>query len=305
MADSPGTLQSAWGWYQDAGDWDSYYTHLKVAQELLTVYSMTPAKFADGELNIPESGNGVLDILDEAAWLPRFCYRLRAELKAKDWGTGGIGLRVAGDAFGTDEGTLLDGTKAGRGSWEDTDRIWMVSGEDPWSSYRYAGVAASLAYALRQASVKPDAQGVDWAKEARESYAWARANTRPGDENNTSESLREPRAYAAAALFRLTGDKSFEKQFAADTGDVKADTVLRGDARYGPFVYALGGGDGEKQRDPALVARMCAAVLRTADETLIATSAKRALRWGGTSGSRCWLGNRPRRSCWRARLATL
>ena len=246
MADSPGTLQSAWGWYQDAGDWDSYYTHLKVAQELLTVYSMTPAKFADGELNIPESGNGVLDILDEAAWLPRFCYRLRAELKAKDWGTGGIGLRVAGDAFGTDEGTLLDGTKAGRGSWEDTDRIWMVSGEDPWSSYRYAGVAASLAYALRQASVKPDAQEVDWAKEARGSYAWARANTHPGDENNTSESLREPRAYAAAALFRLTGDKSFEKQFAADTSDIKPDTILRGDAQYGPFVYALGGGDGEK-----------------------------------------------------------
>jgi hypothetical protein len=36
---------------------------------------MGPRKFHDHELNIPESGNGVPDILDEAAWLPRFCQR--------------------------------------------------------------------------------------------------------------------------------------------------------------------------------------------------------------------------------------
>ncbi|HVK05757.1 MAG TPA: cellulase N-terminal Ig-like domain-containing protein, partial [Armatimonadaceae bacterium] len=120
MAESPGALDDAWGWYQDAGDWDGYYTHLRVAQELLLVYDMGPGKFADGELNIPESGNGIPDILDEAAWLPRFCRRLRAELLRKGWGTGGVSLKVSGDAFGTDEGTLPDGTKVGRGSWEDT-----------------------------------------------------------------------------------------------------------------------------------------------------------------------------------------
>ena len=82
MADSPGALDDTWGWYQDAGDWDSYYTHLRVAQEFLLVYEMGPRKFRDGELNLPESGNGVPDILDEAAWLPRFCQRLRAELQS-------------------------------------------------------------------------------------------------------------------------------------------------------------------------------------------------------------------------------
>ena len=151
MEVSPGALQDSWGWYQDAGDWDSYYTHLRVAQELLLVYEMGPRKFSDGELSIPESGNGVPDVLDEAAWLPRFCHRLRAELMRKGWGTGGVGLRVAGDAFGSDEGTTADGKKVGRGSWEDTDRTWMVSAEDPWSTYRYAGVAANLAWAFRLA----------------------------------------------------------------------------------------------------------------------------------------------------------
>ena len=46
----------------------------------MLAYEMAPRNFTDGELSIPESGNGVPDILDEAAWLPRFCYRLRHEL---------------------------------------------------------------------------------------------------------------------------------------------------------------------------------------------------------------------------------
>jgi hypothetical protein len=280
MAESPGALEDTWGWYQDAGDWDSYYTHLRIAQELLLVYEMGPRKFTDGELNIPESGNGAPDILDEAAWLPRFCRRLRAELLAKKWGTGGIGLRVAGDAFGGDEGTTADGKKVGRGSWEDTDRIWMVSGEDPWSTYRYAGVAAHLAYCYGLAGVRRDPEGVDWAKEARECYAWARAHTRPGDEQRDGGSLKWPRSYAAACLFRLTGESEYERQFAADVASVKVDTPLWDEVGYGPFVYALGGG--RAARDPALLARMRAAILATADECLVTTPDRRALRWGGS-----------------------
>ncbi len=279
MAESPGPLEDSWGWYQDAGDWDSYYTHLRVAQELLLVYAMAPDKFTDGELNLPESGNGVPDILDEAAWLPRFCRRQRAELIAKGWGTGGVSLRVSGDAFGSDEGTLPDGSKVGRGSWEDTDRVWMVAGEDPWSTYRYAGVAACLARAYQLARVSRDPEGVDWAKEAREAYAWAQKNTRPGDEQAMDGSLRYPRAYAAAALFRLTGEKAYEQQLAKDTAWIKADTLLWDDAAYGPFVYALGSGGGRDDADLAL--RLRDAVLRTADESLVNTAQKRALRWGG------------------------
>jgi endoglucanase len=282
MADSPGTLQDAWGWYQDAGDWDSYVTHLRPAQELLLVYEMGPQKFTDGELNIPESGNGVPDILDEAAWLPRFCYRLRKELIAKGWGTGGVGLRVAGDAFGSDEGTKPDGSKFGRGSWEDTDRVYMVSGEDPWSTYRYAGVAANLAYAYQLAGVKRDPEGVDWTKEAREAFAWAQKNTRPGDEEKENRELRHHRAYAAVSLFRLTGEKGFEEQFRRDTQEVQPNSVLWEISGYAPFIYALGHRESAKMpRDPELLARLRAAVLATADESLGNTLGKRALRWGG------------------------
>ena len=125
---------------------------------------------------------------------------------AKGYGSGGVGLRVAGDAFGDDERTLPDGRKVGQGSWEDVDRTWVVSGEDPWSTYRYAGMAAHLAYCLKIAGVR-DAEGVDWEKEAAQSYAWAKANTPRRRSEQKAPSLRDPRSYAAAALFRLTGER--------------------------------------------------------------------------------------------------
>jgi hypothetical protein len=276
LAGSKGPIESA-GWYQDAADWDSYYSHLRVAQELLLAYEMAPGNFSDGELNIPESGNGVPDILDEAAWLPRFCYRLRHELIDKHYGTGGLGLRIAGDAFGEDEKTLPDGRKVGQGSWEDVHRTWAASGEDPWSTYRYAGAAAHLAFCLALAQVK-DPKGVDWTKEAAEAYAWAQKNTRPGDEQK-QPALREPRSYAAAALFRLTGEKGYEQQFAADTADITPTTALWDDRQYGPIVYALA--RDQAQPDAALRQRMRDAVLTTADTLAIEVPTKRALRWGG------------------------
>jgi len=256
----------AWGWYQDAGDWDAYETHLRVAQELLLAYQINPKAFADGELNIPESGNGVPDVLDEAAWLPRFGYRLRHELLAKRYGTGGIGLRVDGDAFGSD-------TKpgdVGQGSWEDVDRLWVASGEDPVSTFRYAGAAAQLASCLRLAGVE-DPRGADWAREAREAYAWALAHTLAKDD------VRNNRLYAAAALFRLTGEKPFEDQVAKDF----QESELWFENLYGPAVYALGGKDG--RGDPGLLARVRASIVRTADAAH-ANAAKRALRWSGNWG---------------------
>ena len=275
MAQSKGPLES-WGWYQDAGDWDGYYSHFRVPQELLLVFEMAPGNFTDGELNIPESGNGVPDLLDEAAWLPRFFFRLRHELLSKGYGTGGVGSRIAGDGFGSDEKQLPDGRSVGQGSWEDVDRTWAVSGEDPWSTYCYAGTAAHLAVCLALAQTK-DPDGVDWAREATESYTWAVQNTRPGDEEK-APSLRPARAYAAAALFRLSGDKRYEQQFASDTADIATTNQLGDDSQYGPMVYALGGS--QAKADSLLLDRMRGAILTTADAA-VDTAGKRALRWGG------------------------
>jgi hypothetical protein len=79
-------------------------------------------------------------------------------------------------------------------------------------------------------------------------------------------------------LFRLTGENSYEAQFIRDTQWIKPDTLVREDASYAPFIYALSGGKG--QRDARVLERMRAAILFTADDSLH-TASKRALRWGG------------------------
>lgn len=52
------------GWY-DAADYDRNIAHYTVIYDLLNLYEFSPEKFTDGQLNLPESGNGIPDILDE------------------------------------------------------------------------------------------------------------------------------------------------------------------------------------------------------------------------------------------------
>jgi endoglucanase len=56
------------GWH-DAGNFDIYVPSLApAAQALLMAYEWAPERFADHVLEIPESGNGVPDLLDEVKW---------------------------------------------------------------------------------------------------------------------------------------------------------------------------------------------------------------------------------------------
>jgi endoglucanase len=55
------------GWF-DAGDTNKYVTFAaQPVHQLLTAYEESPAVFTD-DFNIPESGNGVPDVLDEVRW---------------------------------------------------------------------------------------------------------------------------------------------------------------------------------------------------------------------------------------------
>ncbi|MCA9603737.1 MAG: glycoside hydrolase family 9 protein, partial [Myxococcales bacterium] len=56
------------GGYHDAGDFDQRPSHTVVAQLLMRAFELDPAAFGDGELRLPEAGNGIPDLLDEAAW---------------------------------------------------------------------------------------------------------------------------------------------------------------------------------------------------------------------------------------------
>jgi endoglucanase len=72
-AESTGFAAVAGGWH-DAGDYGKYVVNAGISVgTLLAAYDWFPSKFSSDRLNIPESGNGVPDVLDEAryelAWL--------------------------------------------------------------------------------------------------------------------------------------------------------------------------------------------------------------------------------------------
>ncbi|MDD3885387.1 MAG: glycoside hydrolase family 9 protein [Victivallaceae bacterium] len=61
-------LPASYGGWWDAADYDRRNRHFAVVNDLLAVYLLWPENFSDGQLDIPESGNGIPDIIDEAAW---------------------------------------------------------------------------------------------------------------------------------------------------------------------------------------------------------------------------------------------
>jgi endoglucanase len=231
-----GNLTETWGWYQDAGDWDAYLRHMNVPTYLMFLFENNQENFYDGELEIPESGNGQPDILDEARWLIRFYKRLKDELISKGWGTGGVGgSRIMGDLWGSDEAP--DGTA--RGSWLDTTRTWIVSGEDAFATYWYAACAAHYAICLQKAGVT-DVENINWQQEAINAYDWAQANSL-GNPSCHESNLIDFRMYAAASLFKLTGIQSYNTQFTSDfiANGISNNTVeLTSTRAFGSWQYA-------------------------------------------------------------------
>ncbi|MEZ4340060.1 MAG: glycoside hydrolase family 9 protein [Sandaracinaceae bacterium] len=70
-----GALDLHGGWH-DAGDYQKTLWGRGVP-ELLFAYEMNPGAWRDGQLHIPESGNGVPDLLDEIAWELDFYVRMQ------------------------------------------------------------------------------------------------------------------------------------------------------------------------------------------------------------------------------------
>ncbi|GAA4469675.1 hypothetical protein GCM10023189_57080 [Nibrella saemangeumensis] len=88
------TARDLHGGWMDAGDMNKYVTF---AEEpvvlLLESYRLNPSVFGDN-VNIPESGNGIPDILDEVKWELDFMRRMQDAT-----GTGGLFLKVGVDNY--------------------------------------------------------------------------------------------------------------------------------------------------------------------------------------------------------------
>ncbi len=185
-------MPDAWGGWMDAADFDRNANHLKINNQLLLLYELAPEKFEDGELQLPESGNGIPDIIDEARWGVELFRRLKGP-------TGGICGGIEAEEH----------PAAGQASWTDTLR-WYTYAEEPKASYTFAASAVQLAHNLELVNV--DTLSVDLLTEAIAAYEWANNNLQPGDD----PLVRDERAFAAAWLYKFTGDLAYETQFLQD-----------------------------------------------------------------------------------------
>ena len=124
------------GWH-DAADWDRRPQHLAIVGDLAAVYMLKPGNFTDGQLYLPESGNGIPDILDEALWGLE-------HLRQNQQPDGGVGTWV--------ETTRHPSSKSGTSAM---DRLpYYLSCATVNSSLEYAAYASELALALQKAGAK-------------------------------------------------------------------------------------------------------------------------------------------------------
>ncbi|WP_299037981.1 glycoside hydrolase family 9 protein [uncultured Pseudokineococcus sp.] len=232
-----GTRDVTGGWY-DAGDHGKYVVNggIAVAQLMqeqerrLTAPSADRGALADGALRIPEAGNGVPDLLDEARW--QLEWMLKMQVPA--------GQQHAGLAY----------HKVADADWTG---LPMLPAEDPQARRLYrpstaAGLNLAAAAAQGARLWRPyDAAFADRLLEAsRTAYAAAQAepdlyapapdasvDPNPGSGPYDDDDVTDELYWAAAELFLTTGEDAYAEDVLASphhTGDVfGADGFAWGD----------------------------------------------------------------------------
>jgi hypothetical protein len=191
-----------WGGWHDAADWDRRNQHYTVLFDLLNAYEIAPGKFSDGQLNLPESGNGIPDILDEAA----FGLEVWAKSMSPEGGVSGYVETVGHVPM-------------------DSDAPWAFSRRTRWDSLLFAAAAAQLAehlkpFAPEEASrwsalaIKAYGFGADPANSLGKITIDAKANRGRGDAYTVTWEEKESYLlpfliHARSRLYWLTGERVY------------------------------------------------------------------------------------------------
>ncbi|MEO0587869.1 MAG: glycoside hydrolase family 9 protein, partial [Planctomycetota bacterium] len=176
----------AFGGYADALDWDRRHRHVQIVWDLCLPYLLTGGQPDDDDLGLPDSGNGVPDLLDAARYGADFWLRLRD-------GDGNYSMGI-------------------NNPLRDKSRAYQAKAE-PWMAWANAANAAILADAFRLTG--HGELSTHYRDEATE--AWNIAGDRDLDHSHqlgtTAVYGRDLKALAAACLFNLTADPAFHEAF--------------------------------------------------------------------------------------------
>lgn len=233
------TNANARGGYSDALDWDRHLAHVSDIYDILLPYILTNGVLNDDNTGIAESGNGIPDILDSARFGVDFFLSLKTE---------------AGYGHG-----LTNPTR---------DNVLYQAGPTAISAWANAANAAMLAEGFRISGHSELMR--QYTAAAVEAYAFASRQPDPMldvqyDIGWVNPRGRDFRMMAAAFLFNVTGERTYEEVIAADS-------VVRESADHGlstgtheqlhaSAAYLL---TPREPRHPAIQRNMRTAILREA-----------------------------------------
>ncbi|MCF7989875.1 MAG: glycoside hydrolase family 9 protein [Thiohalocapsa sp.] len=218
------------GWY-DAGDYGQYVHNAAPVWPALALALDLAADghFADGELGIPESGNGIPDILDELRWGMQWALSMQDD-------DGGVYWRVASGHF--DMGMPADVAEP-RFIYEKTTR----------ATAQFAAMGAIYSrlmqrYRPAEADAVLDAALRAWAFVANNAI-WPPEGTHytnppqyPGGGTYAVGSSIPDMMWAAAELYRSTGDTVFQAHYRSLLGRVSMDLSAAPNTTWGYWAMA-------------------------------------------------------------------
>ena len=200
------------GWF-DAGD-QNRYTNWGASDviELLRAFLENPAAFTD-DTNIPESGNGVPDLLDEAKW--------ELDWMARMQGTDGSVLSIAGHAGASPPSSDKSPCRYGPAN---TSATLTSAAAFAFASRVFASVhGAATAYPGYAAGLSTRAQSAwTWAA-ANPNVKFFNAQNKVGageQEVSDATSLLQKKLQAAVFLFELTGTGTYKTFFDANASQL-------------------------------------------------------------------------------------
>ncbi len=209
------------GWY-DAGDYNKYTDwNGNYVEELLDAYFERPKAFTD-DYNIPESGNGIPDVLDEVKWGLDHMLRMYNE--------DGSVLSVVGESHEKSDGSAATppSTAAGRTYYGAPNATATYSAA---KAFAYGVKAAKIFWGEEYAKTLETAaiKAFDWAESHQDSlfYNNDAAHGTKGlaagqqeqniDDNESTVCVRlHNRVNSALRLYELTGDAKYKKIFEDD-----------------------------------------------------------------------------------------
>lgn len=172
------------GGHHDAGDFDIRKFHYQVGRDLLRAFELNQIAFKDNQLNIPESGNGIPDLLDEILWSLAAWEQLQEA-------NGGV--RSGVESYGHPPLSYAD---------VDTFPYWTFS-IDPQHTLRVAGL---FAQASRLLAPFNNIKALELRQRAIRAYDYA-------IDQGINHTLGGPIVYASSELYRLTGEAKYKTMF--------------------------------------------------------------------------------------------